>query len=133
MKYSQWIGILAALGLGIVCYFPWTWYPDLNTYFTGFYSHENMYGKPYKAFWALGGLAILFFAINRVWAKRVNLLICAFLVAYAVRIFFVYTACYKGICPEKQFGIWVVIFAPITMLVMAFLPKMNPPQKNSNP
>jgi hypothetical protein len=84
-----------------------------------------MYGKPYKAFWTLGGLAILFFAINKVWAKRVNLLICAFLVAYAVRIFFVYTACYRGICPVKQLGIWIVIFAPVIMLVMAFLPRMK--------
>lgn len=125
MKYSQWIGILAAVALGVICFFPWTYYPDLKTYFTGFYSHENMYGKPYKLFMVLGGIAILFFALNKIWAKRANLLVCAFMVAYSIRIFFVFTACYKGICPEKQFGIYVVILAPFIMLLMAFLPRMK--------
>ena len=123
MKYSQWIGILATLALCIACYFPWTYYPDLDKYFTGFYSHDNMYGRPGRAFMVLGAIAIFFFAMNRVWAKRANLLVCALIAAYAVRIFFLFVSCYRGICPERQPAIYIILLAPVIMTVMAFLPK----------
>ena len=125
MKYSQWIGILATLALCIACYFPWTYYPDINTYFTGFFTHQNMYGRPGRFFLVLGAIAILFFAINKVWAKRANLLVTGLVVAYAVRIFFLFVACYRGICPVRQPAIYVVLFAPVVMLIMAFLPRMK--------
>ncbi len=123
MKYSQWIGLGATLALCIACFFPWTFYPDLNTYFTGFFSYGNIYGRPGKFFLVMGGIAIIFFALNKIWAKRANLLVCALIMAYALRIFFVYTSCYRGICPHKEVGIYIVLIAPIIMLVMAFLPR----------
>jgi cytochrome c oxidase subunit IV len=125
MKYSQWIGILATVILCVACFFPWTYYPDLNAYFTGFYSEGNMYGRPGKFFFVMGAIAIVFFAVNKIWAKRANLLICALIVAYAVRIFFLFVSCYRGICPERQAAVYIVLLAPVIMLVMAFLPRMN--------
>jgi hypothetical protein len=125
MKYSQWIGILAAVALYVACFFPWAYYPDLKTSFTGFYSEGNMYGRPGRFYFVTCIIAIIFFAQDKVWAKRANLLVCALIVAYSVRIFFLFVSCYRGICPERQAGIYVVLFAPIVMLVMAFLPRMN--------
>lgn len=84
-----------------------------------------MYGRPGRFFFALGAVAILFFALNKIWAKRANLLVCAFIVAYAVRIFFLFVACYRGICPVRQPGIYIVLIAPAVMLLMAFLPRMK--------
>src|SRR5690606_960231 len=42
MKYSQWIGVAASLLLVAACFLPWTWHPDLNKEFTGFFSENNV-------------------------------------------------------------------------------------------
>lgn len=123
MKYSQWIGILAAIALGVAAFQRWTFYPDLKDYFTGFYSESNLYGKPGKLMLILAGIAIIMFAVNRVWAKRVNWLVCGILAAYALKTYILFTTCYRGICPVKQPAIFVMLLAPVVMLVMAFLPR----------
>ena len=50
MKYSQWIGIAAAIMLVIAGFLPWTYHPDLNKNFTGFFTENNVYGKPGNVF-----------------------------------------------------------------------------------
>jgi len=122
MKYSQWIGILAAIVLMVACFLPWTFHPDLQKDFTGFYSEENNYGKPGKVFMVLAVLAIAFYLIPRIWAKRWNMLICAITVAYAIKSFILFTGCYRGICPDKKAGLWMILAAAILMMVMAVMP-----------
>jgi hypothetical protein len=125
MKYSQWIGILAAIILVIASYLPWTYHPDLNKHFTGFFSENNIYGKPGYVFIVLSVFAIAFFAIQKIWAKRWNLLICAITLAYAIKSYIVFTGCYHGICPEKKTGIWLMLAATLLMLGMSLVPDMK--------
>ena len=125
MKYSQWVGIIAALALCAACFYNWTWHPDLKTYFTGFYSEQNMYGKPGKLIVGLSVIAIIMFAMKKVWAKRVNWIICAILAAYALKTYILFTSCYRGICPAKQPAIYVMVIAPAIMLLMTFLPEFT--------
>lgn len=122
MKYSQWIGIAAAVLLVVSCFLPWTYYPDLQKNFNGFFSENNTYGKPGKVFIALATAAMLFYALNKVWAKRCNLLITALTVAYAIKSFILYSGCYNGTCPTKKAGIWIMLLASILMMVMAVFP-----------
>lgn len=125
MKYSQLIGIAAAIVLVLSGFLNWTWYPDLQKYFTGFFSENNMYGKPGKVFAFFAVIAIIFFLIPRVWAKRWNLLVCALTLAYAVKTFILFAGCYRGICPVKQPGIWVMIVAAVVMTASALLPDLT--------
>ena len=90
MKYSQWIGIAALIILIISCFLPWTYHPDLDKTFTGFFSQNNAYGKPGKVFIFFSVIAALGFIVNRVWAKRMNFFICAVIVAYACRCFIIF-------------------------------------------
>ena len=124
MKYSQWIGIIAALALCVAAFYNWTYHPDLKKYFTGFFSEQNMYGKPGKLMIGLSIIAILMFALKKVWAKRVNWIICAILAAYVLKTYILFTTCYRGICPVKQPAIFVMLFAPVVMIIMAFLPEL---------
>lgn len=126
MKYSQWIGTAAAIVSITACFFPWTFHPDLNKYFTGFFSENNVYGKPGYVFIFLNALAIVFFAIPKLWAKRWNLFICGITVAYAVKSFIVYSGCYRGICPDKQAGLWIMLGATLLMLLMSLFPDGTP-------
>jgi hypothetical protein len=125
MKYSQWIGIAAAIGLVIAAFLPWTYHPDLNKHFTGFFSENSVYGKPGNVFIFLCLFAIAFYAIPKVWAKRGNLLVCGIIMAYAVKSFIVYSGCYRGICPDKKVGLWLMLGASLLMLVMSFFPDVK--------
>ena len=122
MKYSQLIGIAAAVLLIVSCFLPWTFYPDVNKHFTGFYSEGNNYGKPGMLFSGLAVLATAFFLIPRVWAKRWNLLIGALVLAWAIRSFILFSGCYRGICPTKEIGIWLMVVAAGLLLLMTFFP-----------
>ncbi|AXY72789.1 hypothetical protein D3H65_01855 [Paraflavitalea soli] len=131
MKYSQWIGIFAAVVLVVASFLPWTFHPDLNKYFTGFFSENNNYGKPGKVFIVLAVVATIFFLIPRIWAKRWNLLIGALTVAFAIKSFIVFSGCYRGICPTKQIGLWIMLLAAVGVLAMALLPDMKVVEKKS--
>jgi hypothetical protein len=125
MKYSNIIGIVAALLLIAACFMPWTYYPDIQEYFTGFQTKDNIYGRPGKLFVIFAVISIALFAIPKVWAKRTNLLVTTLTIAYAIKNYFLFTSCYSGICPLKQMGIYVTIAAVAMMFLMAVLPDMK--------
>ena len=125
MKYSQWIGIGAAIMLVVAGFLPWTYHPDLDKNFTGFFSENNVYGKPGYVFIVVCIVAILFFAIQRVWAKRWNVFICAIILSYAIKSFIVFSGCYRGICPDKKAGLWIMLLSAIVMMGMSLFPDMK--------
>jgi hypothetical protein len=125
MKYSQWIGIAAAIILVIACFMPWTYHPDLNKNFTGFFSQNNIYGKPGYVFVVACPIAIVFFLIPRIWAKRWNLFICAIILSYAIKSFIIFSGCYRGICPDKKAGLWIMLSSAAIMLLMTLFPDIK--------
>ena len=125
MKYSQWIGIVAALLLMAACFLPWAYFPDIQKNFTGFFSENNAYGRPGKVFAFFCLLAIVFFLIPKIWAKRANLMVAALTLAFSVKCFILYSACYRGICPEKKPGLFLMLFAAVLVIVAAVLPDVQ--------
>jgi len=125
MKYSQWIGIAAALALVVAGFLPWTWHPDLQKEFTGYYSENNVYGKPGKVFLVLSIVAVFFFMMPKIWAKRWNLLIGALIAAYAIKSFMLFSGCYAGTCPEKRIGLWLMLISAIIVLLMTVFPDIS--------
>lgn len=125
MKNSQWLGILAGIVLIVACFLPWSFYPDIQKTFTGFFSENNVYGKPGKIFIFFTVIAAVFYSVPRVWAKRWNLFICAIILAYAVKCFILYSACYRGFCPEKIYGIYIMLGAAIVMMIASITPDLT--------
>jgi hypothetical protein len=124
MKYSQWIGIAAALLLIAACFMPWAYFPDLGKNFTGFFSEKNIYGRPGKVLIFFSGIQILLFMIPRVWAKRANIIVSALAIAFGFKSYILYTSCYGGLCPDKKIGIFLVLGATLITLVAALLPDL---------
>lgn len=122
MKYSQLLGVLAAIILMASGFLNWTWYPDLQKYFTGFISENNMYGKPGEVFIFFALISIILFIAPKVWAKRGNIFLCAVIMAYAVKSFILFSDCYRGICPVKQPGIWIMLGTSILMVIFSLFP-----------
>jgi uncharacterized membrane protein YfhO len=124
MKYSQWIGIAAALLLVAASFMPWAYFPDLGKEFTGFFSEQNRYGRPGIFLTFFSVVMIIAFATPRVWAKRTNLVVAAITFAFAIRSYILFTACYRGICPEKRAGIFLVLLAAVITMVASLLPDL---------
>lgn len=124
MKYYKVWALLACAGLIASCFMPWTYYPDLNKVFNGFFSEQNMYGRPGKVFVFFAVVSMAFILINRVWAKRFNVLVSALNLAYLIKTYILFTNCYVT-CPEKRYGIYVLLVSSILLMVTALLPDMK--------
>jgi hypothetical protein len=102
---------------------PWTYHADVDKTFTGFFSEKNIYGKPGRALLVLGLLSALCAFLPRVWAKRTGLLIAGLNLAYAIKNFLVFGACYQGYCPEKKAGLYLMLLATSLLLAASLFPK----------
>lgn len=129
MKFYKFWAILACVGLVVSCFLPWTYYPDLDKVFTGFFSEQNIYGRPGKVFIFFAVISFVFVMINRVWSKRFNVLFAALNLAYLIKTVILYTNCYSGICPTKLYGIYILIASAILLMVTALLPDLKIEEK----
>src|SRR5580658_11130239 len=132
MKYSQWIGVAAALLLAAACFMPWAYFPDLGKDFTGFFSEQNRYGRPGKLLTFFSAVMIVMFVIPKIWAKRTNMIVAGITVAFVIRSYILYTGCYGGICPGKRAGIFLLLLASILTVVAALLPDLPVKQEQQN-
>jgi hypothetical protein len=124
MKNSQWIGIAGALVVIGACFLPWAYYPDLQKEFTGYFSEQNIYGRPGKILTFFVVIDILLFLVPRVWAKRANILAAAMGFAFTVKSYILFTACYRGICPERRVGLFLVLGGAVIVLAASLLPDL---------
>lgn len=124
MKHSQLIGIIAALVLTGACFLPWSYIASENWLITGMNTMGTHYGKPGIIHIVLGGIAIICFAVQSLWSKRVNLFICAMNIAWMARNYLLLSTCAAGECAEKKYGLYLVVTATLLMFLMACLPKI---------
>ena len=54
-----------------------------------------------------------------------NLLATGLTTAFAIKSFILFSGCYRGICPEKKAGLWLMLISAVAMLVMAILPDLK--------
>lgn len=125
MKYYKAIGLFACVALIVSCFLPWAFYPDLNKSFTGFFSEQNMYGKPGIAFSFFAVISVIVIFINKIWAKRTLIFVAALNLGYLLKTYVIFTSCYKGYCPEKQYGLYCVIISSIVLLLISFFPDIK--------
>ena len=131
MKYSQRIGIGAAIIVVAASFLPWAYFPDLNEIFTGFFSEQNRYGRPGLVLIFLSAIMIVLYLVPKVWAKRSNILVAAISFAFCIKCFNLYDACYRGICPDKKAGIYIVLAASIIALAAALFPDLPVKQEET--
>ena len=131
MKHSQILGLLAAIALIDVCYAPWSFIVSKNILISGMHATGTHCGRPGFMNIFLGAIMIIFFFIPTIWAKRTNVFIAAFNLAWSIRNYLLVTGCLMGDCPEKRYGIYLLILLSIVTLLMTFFPKINMPEANN--
>lgn len=125
LKVLHWVGIAACLALFISCFLPWTFHADINQTFTGYYSYLNKYGRPGKFLTFFAVLTLVFMLLPKVWAKRTNLFISAFTIAYAIKSFILFGSCYNNYCPQKLFGLYLMLGCTVVMLIASAFPNLK--------
>jgi hypothetical protein len=125
----KWIGLLAALALIVACFMPWVFIESKNITIAGIESNGTSFGKPGYFHFVLAAFFIVFHFTPRIWAKRLNLLVSVLNIGWAVRNYFLISACAGGECPEKKIGLYVVLGSSFLILLAALLPQMKLPEK----
>ncbi len=125
MKFYKIIGYTAAIMMIISCFMPWTYYTDIGKSFNGFFSEKNMYGKPgiFIMFFAITSLVLIY--LDKIWAKRLHIILSAVNIGYLIRIYILFTSCYNAYCPEKKAGLYLLIIGSVVMMVVSLFPDVK--------
>ncbi len=131
LSLRNWIGLAVSVTLIVSCFLNWTWYPDIQKYFTGFFTEKNYYGKPAYFLISMAAIGVAAHAFRKVWLYRVNLAASGLAMAFAIRTFLLFTSSYDGYLPEKQLGIYVMLIASILNIVTAMTSMDKKPKAKS--
>ena len=125
MRWMKWIGLAASVLLIISCFSTWVIIVSKNIAVSGVNATGTNFGKPGYFHFLFTFFFILFTLIPRIWAKRTNLLITALNLSWALRNYFIISACRGGECPEKQTSIYLMLIASLLMLASALFPDIK--------
>ena len=131
MRWMKWIGLLSALLLIISCFMPWVFIESKNITISGVDATGTNFGKPGYFHFVMAALFLVCTFVQKVGFKRLNLLITALNLAWAIRNFVVLALCSGGECPVRQSGIWLSLLASVLMLISAMFPDMKLPLKKT--
>jgi hypothetical protein len=129
MKYSQYIGIIACLGVLICSFLPWSIVVSEHITISGFDTTGTRFGRPGLFLDFFTVLSLLLFAIPAIWAKRTNIFIGALVFAWSIRNYILVSTCLMGECPVKQTALYVLVTASFVVMIMTLLPKINTSKK----
>jgi len=132
MRYMKWIGFAAAAILVLSCFTPWVFIESRNITVSGVESTGTNFEKPGYFHFVMTAIFLVCTFVQRVWAKRLNLLITGLNVGWAIRNFFILSVCSGGECPIRKIGIWLMLLASVIMLLSALFPDMKLPQEKEN-
>lgn len=125
MKYSNYTGIITAFLLITVCFIPWVYIETVNVVVSGVSAPHTNFGRPGALHIFFAITAIFLFAVQKVWAKRLNLIVGTLNFAWSIRNFLIITQCEMGDCPQKKPGIYAIVIFSFLMFVMTLLPKLE--------
>jgi long-subunit acyl-CoA synthetase (AMP-forming) len=131
MKHSQTIGIIAAVLVIALCFFPWSYIASRNLTVSGMEATGTNFGKPGLFNIILCSIMIVMFLVPRIWAKRTNVFMAALNLAWSFRNFLLVSSCMMGECPERKPALIAILVLAVVAQVMALLPKVAIPKKTA--
>ncbi|MFZ1263437.1 MAG: hypothetical protein WAT34_07985 [Chitinophagaceae bacterium] len=129
MRYMKWIGFVAAVLLVVSCFTPWVFIESKSIIVSGVDATGTNFGKPGYFHFLLTTIFLVCMVVQKIWAKRLNLLIAGLNAGWALRNFFIISACQGGDCPIKKSGIYFMLLASVLMLMSALFPDMKLPEE----
>lgn len=116
------------------CFLPWMTVESKGITITGVDTTGTTFGNPayFHFFWIL--LYLIFLFINRVWSRRVAMVLAAFNFAWALRNFLIIPLCSPGECPVRRIGLYLLLFSSVALFFAGLLgPVKNQKADDSQP
>ncbi len=118
------ISVLISASLALSCFMPWVIIESKNIMVSGVDATGTNFGKPGYFHFAMIFLFLLFSFIPKLWMKRFNVFVTGLNFGWAIRNFIIISACSGGDCPEKQIGIYIMLFTSILLMIVSFFPEI---------
>jgi len=127
----KWLAVLMALAVIASCFYPWVIIPEKNIIIGGFHSDVNDFGKPGIVHVFLSIIILAFILLKKTWSLRVAFFLSAINIAWAIRNYFLISACRAGTCPEKQPALFVLLAGSLllTIFILFIRPDISKPPK----
>jgi hypothetical protein len=125
MKNYKITGWLACILLLTSCFMPWAYYADLNKTFNGFFSEQNIYGKPGIFFVFIAVSSAILIYLDKLWAKRTHIFLTAINIGYLIKTYILFSSCYNAYCPEKKLGLYLLALSCTALLIVSIFPDVK--------
>lgn len=104
---------------------PWVYIQAPNLTLSGVDTAGTRYGKPAYNHFILAAVILLLTFIQKIWAKRLNLLFGVLNLAWAIRNFILFSRCEAGECPHWEMGLFLVLLTSLILMLTVLFPKME--------
>lgn len=74
-------------------------------------------------FFAISSLILIF--MNKIWAKRTLIFFAALNIGYLLKTYVIFTSCYNTYCPQKQYGLYLLILSSVVLMIVSFFPDLK--------
>ena len=127
------VAIIATLAIIATCFIPWVHYNNIDVTFTGYnvkrFATGVYYGRAGIIITILAAISLLFTLTQSVVAKRVNMFLCALLVAYTLRTYVIFTGSLFDGEVTKLAGIYLIVLLSFVMVICSVFPYLKKEQK----
>ena len=130
MKWIKWLSILAALVLIASCFFPWVIIESKNLTVTGVDVAGLRYGHYGYFLIPLCIVFIILQLVNKIWAKRLNVPVAAFILTVAFACLWIFR-CEYGECPVKQAALYIVFVSSFVLFISSLFPDVKVSQPSN--
>ena len=132
MKYKKnlhYLAIISTIAIIITCFIPWVHYNNIDVTFNGYnvkrFATGVYYGRAGIIITILASISLVFTLMQSVVAKRVNMFLCALLVAYTLRTYVIFTGSLFDGEVTKLAGIYLIVFLSFVMVFCSIFPSLK--------
>lgn len=127
MHNRKWWSIFTALCIVISCFLPWVVIESKNLVISGISAEGTSYGKPGYLSLILVGIVFILSFFPKAWTQRLNLMLAAFNLGWALRNLIVLPACAAGECPKQQPALYFYFAFSVLLIISVALQKVKMP------
>ena len=132
MKYKKvlhYTAIISCIALIATCFIPWVHYNNIDVTFNGYnvkkFATGVYYGRAGIIITIFAAISLVFTLLPSIVVKRVNMFLCALLVAYTLRTYVIFTGSLFDGEVTKLAGIYLIVFLSFVMVICSVFPYLK--------
>ncbi len=131
-KILHYTSIMSCIALIATCFIPWVHYNNIDVTFNGYnvkrFATGVYYGRAGIIITIFAATSCLLTLTQSVVAKRINMFLCALLVAYTLRTYVIFTGSLFDGEVTKLAGIYLIVILSLVMVICSVFPYLKKEQ-----